>query len=124
MGAAFFQAWRRPSPTPSRRAASATESFCSVIIATARSLNSGVYALRARAIGVSPLIQSLHRSPAVHDRWGTSHLLLNGEAFWLLEGRLNPGLGGTPRRIDLLLPECVFTKDDADGELTGMRSRC
>src|SRR5205823_2326559 len=69
---AFFQEWRRPSPTPSRRATSATESFCSVIIVTAWSLNSGVYALRARAIGVSPLAQSLHRVPAVHDPWGTS----------------------------------------------------
>jgi site-specific DNA recombinase len=39
---AFFHSCRRLSWTPSRRAASATESFCSVTIWTAWSLNSGV----------------------------------------------------------------------------------
>src|SRR5262245_8217962 len=44
---------------PSCRAASATESFCSVTILTAESLNSAVYVVRERAIG-ELLRESLH----------------------------------------------------------------
>src|SRR5439155_1540108 len=70
---AFFQVCRRFCETPSRRATSATESFRSVIIFTAASLNSGVYVLRIRAIGGPPLAQRVHHFPAVHHSWGTSH---------------------------------------------------
>lgn len=44
------------------------------------------------------------------------HLLLDGEAFWLLQDRLK--VNGAPTRIDLLLPECVFTKKDSRGDLS------
>lgn len=45
------------------------------------------------------------------------HLLLNGEAFWLLDRRLPDGLGRAPQRIDLLIPEFVYTRANSDGEL-------
>src|SRR5262249_28896034 len=67
---AFFQVCNRFWDTPSRRATSATASICSVIIWTAWSLNSGVYVLRVRAIGGTPLNESLHHIPAVHYSWG------------------------------------------------------
>src|SRR5436190_14683288 len=69
---AFFQVWSKFCETPSRRATSATESFCSVIIFTAASLNSGVYVLRGRAIGVSPRAQRVHHFPAVYHSGGAS----------------------------------------------------
>ena len=60
----------------------ATESFGSVTILTAASLNSGVYVFRLPVIGVSPLLQSLHRFHTVHRSWGTSFTgSLNFSAF-------------------------------------------
>jgi phage portal protein BeeE len=43
------------------------------------------------------------------------HLMLTGEAFWLLDGRL--GIGRAPTRIDLLLSEYVRTKSNKLGDL-------
>ena len=37
------------------------------------------------------------------------HLLLNGEAFWVLQNRLRDDLGGAPQFIDLALPEFMHT---------------
>lgn len=45
------------------------------------------------------------------------HVLLNGEGFWLLGDRMVKGIGGAPRRIDLLLPQHVYTRTSKSGEL-------
>ncbi len=45
------------------------------------------------------------------------HLLLPGEAFWVLQDRLNPRVGGSPTRIDVVLPYLMRPRLDDRGDL-------
>jgi len=52
------------------------------------------------------------------------HVLLAGEAFWVLDKRLSPEAGGSPRFIDIARPDLMYPlADERTGDLTGYKYR-
>lgn len=45
------------------------------------------------------------------------HLLLPGEAFWVLQDRLNPRVGGAPTRFDIVLLHLMRPRLDDRNDL-------